>query len=89
MVVKIFTRVQKLIEGLRLCLQTSYTLAWCLYNLARNPEVQEKLRSEVQSIVGSDEMVTPAHIHRMPYLRDCFKESLRWERKVDEEWHMS
>ena len=59
------------------CLQTSYTLAWCLYNLARNPEVQEKLRSEVQSVVGSDEMVTPAHIHRMPYLRDCFKESHR------------
>ena len=60
-----------------LSLQTSYTLAWCLYNLARNPEVQEKLRSEVQSVMGSDEMVTPAHIQRMPYLRDCFKESLR------------
>ena len=58
-------------------LQTSYTLAWCLYNLGRNPEVQKKLRSEVQRVVGSDEMVTPAHINHMPFLRDCFKESLR------------
>ena len=58
--------------------QTAYTLAWVLYNLANNPEIQEKLHSEVQSTVGSSDTVTPTHISNMPYLRDCIKETLRY-----------
>ena len=53
-------------------------MGWTLYFLARNPEVQEKLRSEVQSVVGTEEVVTPIHINKMPYLRNCFKETLRY-----------
>ena len=57
--------------------QTSFTLAWCLYLLATNAEKQEKLRSEVTSVLGSERMVTPTHINEMQYLRYCIKETLR------------
>lgn len=56
---------------------TALTLAWTLYSLGCNPEVQEKLRGEVQSVVGSDSTVTPEHIQRMPYIKDCIKETMR------------
>ena len=60
------------------CMQTAYTLAWTLYNLATHPDVQEKLRSEVLRVVGREEkMVTSTHISNMPYLRSCIKETLR------------
>ena len=52
-------------------------LSWCLYLLATNAEKQEKLRSEVTSVLGSERMVTPKHIHDMQYLRHCIKETLR------------
>ena len=50
---------------------------WCLYNLATNPEVQVKLRDEVMKVVGDNEIVTPANIHSMTYLKNCVKETLR------------
>ena len=49
----------------------------CLYSMANNPDVQNKLREEVQRVVGSDEVVTPQHIREMNYLRDCIKEVQR------------
>lgn len=57
---------------------TSYTLGWVLYCLATNPEAQERLRQEVQSVVGSDSVVTPAHIDHMLYLRNTIKETQRF-----------
>ena len=58
--------------------QTSNTLSWALYCLATNPEVQEKLRSIVREVVESDELITPEHIARMPYLHDCVRETQRF-----------
>ena len=52
-------------------------MASCLYSLATNPEVQEKLRREVQDVVGKEEVVTPQHIQDMHYLRDTIKETMR------------
>jgi len=57
--------------------QTSTTIAACAYALATNPEVQEKLREEVMSVVGQDELVTPQHIQDMQYLRNTIKETTR------------
>jgi cytochrome P450 len=56
---------------------TSTTLSWALYELAINPDSQDKLRSEVKRVVSNDELITPEHIHNMPYLRWCIKETLR------------
>ena len=58
-------------------LQSSFTQVWALYKLATNPDVQERLRSEVQEVVGSADIVTPDHIAKMPYLKDTIKETLR------------
>lgn len=52
-------------------------MASCFYSLASNPEVQERLREEVQRVVGGDQVVTPQHIQDMHYLRDTIKETLR------------
>ena len=52
-------------------------MAACLYCLANNPDVQDKLKEEVQRVVGDDEIVTPQHIQEMHYLRDCIKETSR------------
>ncbi len=57
--------------------QTSYTLSWVLYSLASNSEVQEKLRDEIHRVVGSDRIVTPAHINQMSYLRNILRETQR------------
>ena len=51
---------------------------WSLYILATNPEAQDKLRSEVQEVVGDSELVTPEHVGRMPYLRNVVKETTRY-----------
>ena len=48
-----------------------------MYKLATNPDVQERLRSEVQEVVGSADIVTPDHIAKMPYLKNTIKETLR------------
>jgi cytochrome P450 len=64
--------------------QTSYTLSWTLYCLATNPGVQEKLRRVVEEVVGSDELVTPQHIARVPFINDCIRESQRY----NIEWSM-
>ena len=61
-------------------------MSWCLYELAANPEVQEKVRSEVLKVVGSEDVVTPAHISKMPYLRDTLKETMRYLVELDCMW---
>jgi len=56
---------------------TSVSSLWCLYNLARHPEVQEKLHQEVISVLGEDGDVTPGSLAKMSYLKACVKESSR------------
>ncbi|XP_011405733.1 PREDICTED: cytochrome P450 27C1-like [Amphimedon queenslandica] len=56
---------------------TSYTLTWTLHNLATNIDIQERVREELHSVMGSDNLVTPEHIQKMTILRNCVKESLR------------
>ena len=54
---------------------TGNTLAFLIYNLARNPEKQQKLRDEVQSF-GSGNL-TVQDVGKMKYFRACLNESLR------------
>lgn len=59
-------------------LQTSNTTLWTLYSLAKNPHVQKQLYEEVSSVLQPDELATPATLHKMPFLRGCIKETLRY-----------
>ena len=50
-------------------------MSFLLYQLAKNPETQEKLRAEIQSF-GHDKLTTQ-DVAKMKYFRACQQESFR------------
>ncbi|XP_019496469.1 PREDICTED: 1,25-dihydroxyvitamin D(3) 24-hydroxylase, mitochondrial [Hipposideros armiger] len=60
-----------------LCGQTANSLMWILYNLSRNPHVQQKLLQEIQSVLPETQMPRAEDLRNMPYLKACLKESMR------------
>jgi cytochrome P450 len=58
---------------------TSQTIAWCLYYLADNPAVQQRLFEEVSSVLGmDDDPQWKTHTDgALPYLNAVIKETLR------------
>ncbi|KAK1337170.1 hypothetical protein QTO34_001792 [Cnephaeus nilssonii] len=56
---------------------TANSLLWILYNLSRNPRVQEKLLEEIQSVLPENEVPRAEDVRNMPYLKACLKESMR------------
>ncbi|KAF2927269.1 hypothetical protein DAI22_06g191700 [Oryza sativa Japonica Group] len=49
---------------------------WAMYELAKNPDKQERLYQEIREVCG-DETVTEEHLPRLPYLNAVFHETLR------------
>ncbi|KAH8286893.1 hypothetical protein KR018_007283 [Drosophila ironensis] len=57
---------------------TSSAITALLFNLAKNPEKQQKLRQEVLHVLPSlDKDFTMEEMKSLPYLRACIKESMR------------
>nr|AKH04263.1 putative hydroxylase [Taxus baccata] len=56
---------------------TLWSMEWALAELVNHPEVQRKVRSEVESIVGRGAAVKEADIEKLPYLQAVVKETLR------------
>ncbi|KAJ8779031.1 hypothetical protein J1605_012882 [Eschrichtius robustus] len=56
---------------------TANSLMWILYNLSRNPHVQQKLLMEIQSVLPENQMPRAEDLRNMPYLKACLKESMR------------
>ncbi|PFX18324.1 cytochrome P450 27C1-like [Stylophora pistillata] len=56
---------------------TTNGLLWVLYDLARNPRVQEKVYEEVTSLVGPHGDFTPESFAKLEYIKACVKESMR------------
>lgn len=54
---------------------TSTSTTWCLYALAQAPDVQQKLREELQSI--PTENPTMDELNELPYLEAVVRETLR------------
>lgn len=57
---------------------TTYFLAYTLYLLAQNIQIQDKLRDEINQTVGTKIEVNVNDINSMPYLRNVMSESLRF-----------
>lgn len=58
---------------------TSSGIAFCLYSLAKHPEIQQKAREETLNVLGSDseEPVTIKLLNDLNYLEMVIKEALR------------
>ncbi|XP_068712247.1 cytochrome P450 3A18-like [Montipora foliosa] len=56
---------------------TSVSMAWTLYELAKNPQMQEKLRTEIEAAFPDEEELTWEKLEKLQYLENVVKESLR------------
>ncbi|XP_075887117.1 cytochrome P450 [Nelusetta ayraudi] len=56
---------------------TSNTISWCLYLLAKNPDIQEQLHQEVMSASPGDKVPDSDDVAKMPYLKAVIRETLR------------
>jgi len=58
---------------------TSNSLAWTLYELAKRPEIQEKLRQELrQALEAEDGAYHRKHMSKLPYLKAVMREIQRF-----------
>ncbi|GCB63196.1 hypothetical protein scyTo_0009631 [Scyliorhinus torazame] len=60
-----------------LLLQTSFTLSWSTYLLARNPAVQRVVYEEIVRNLGSDVTPKAQDLSKLPLVRGVLKETLR------------
>ncbi|KAI3461732.1 hypothetical protein Pfo_018395 [Paulownia fortunei] len=56
---------------------TVWALEWAIAELINNPEIQKKLRAEIDTVLGPGEQVTEPDTHKLPYLQAVIKETLR------------
>ncbi|KAL8216159.1 hypothetical protein R6Q57_022996 [Mikania cordata] len=55
---------------------TMVTTEWAMYELAKNPNIQDRLYRDIQSVCGSDK-ITEEHLPQLPYITAIFHETLR------------
>ncbi|EHK98335.1 putative Cytochrome 52A13 [Glarea lozoyensis 74030] len=56
---------------------SSMTMAFAIYELARNPDVAAKLQEEISRVCGLSNLPTAAQIQEMTYAKCVMKETLR------------
>ena len=57
--------------------QSSNTTTFLLHEVAKQPELQEKLYQEVSSVLGDRNSPTFDDVQKMTLVRSCIKEILR------------
>lgn len=55
---------------------TSVAISWVWYVLHQNPDIKDKLKKELEAVVGDGE-VKPEHIMQLPYAKAVMEETLR------------
>ncbi|KAI3504812.1 hypothetical protein L1887_26536 [Cichorium endivia] len=55
---------------------TMVTTEWAMYELAKNPKIQDRLYAEIKSVCGS-EKITEENLCQLSYLSAVFQETLR------------
>ncbi|XP_029968604.1 cytochrome P450 [Salarias fasciatus] len=56
---------------------TSNTISWCLYQLAREPQIQDQLYREVLAVCPGDQVPDSDAVSQMPLLKAVVRETLR------------
>ncbi|KAF7038337.1 hypothetical protein CFC21_048535 [Triticum aestivum] len=56
---------------------TLWSIEWGLAELVNHPEIQQKLRDEMDAVLGVGHQITEPDTHRLPYLQAVIKETLR------------
>ncbi|GLJ10352.1 hypothetical protein SUGI_0126690 [Cryptomeria japonica] len=56
---------------------TLWSMEWALAELVNHPEVQAKVRSELERVVGKGEEVKEEDVEKLPYLQAVVKETMR------------
>nr|CAD1828891.1 unnamed protein product [Ananas comosus var. bracteatus] len=56
---------------------TLWSIEWGIAELVNHPEIQSKLRRELDAVLGPDAAVTEPDLERLPYLQSVVKETLR------------
>ena len=60
------------------CSQTSTAITFILHELAKNPEVQDRVLQEIQTVMGNRKSPAFEDIQKMTLLRGCVQETLRY-----------
>ena len=56
---------------------TSTTLSVVVFGLIHHPDVQEKLRQEIEDVIGDSEKITDDHLRDLKYTENVINESMR------------
>ncbi|XP_042488860.1 trans-cinnamate 4-monooxygenase-like [Macadamia integrifolia] len=56
---------------------TLWSIEWGIAELVNHPEIQQKLRNEIDTVLGPGVQVTEPDIQKLPYLQAVIKETLR------------
>nr|QWK52429.1 cytochrome P450 73A5-2 [Isatis tinctoria] len=56
---------------------TLWSIEWALAQLVNQPDIQNKLRTEIDTVLGPGVQVTEPELHKLPYLQAVIKETLR------------
>jgi len=57
-------------------------MIWTLFNLANNPDVCQRLESEVDSILNDNDEITASTLSLLTYTESVLKESLRLHQPI-------
>ncbi|MBA0636322.1 hypothetical protein Gohar_025618 [Gossypium harknessii] len=56
---------------------TLWSIEWGIAELVNHPEIQKKLRHELDTVLGPGNQITEPDTHKLPYLQAVIKETLR------------
>ncbi|KAI8802920.1 cytochrome P450 [Cladochytrium replicatum] len=56
---------------------TAYTFAWLIHHMASDPELQQRVRAEIESVVPKDTHLTLEHISKMHLMDSLVREVIR------------
>jgi len=57
---------------------TATTLSLVVYALMNYPDTQEKLRQEIEDVIGADEKITADHLKELKYMENVLNEAMRY-----------